>query len=233
MSQFGDTVSISQLTTLAAAMRTAGYRGMNNLSLLQLTVDAADPTVLLRAFLTNDGLHPPGTEQVETATVVGTVTVAGNIVWTINASALPFGLPHDVEVAVEVGDNASTVARKSAYTLSRDQILAEVFRTIESSGANVIFRAWCAANDGTMNAAYAEGTSDGLTAAATSANTTAGNTTPINDGIVIEAGESNNLIAGSGLPGQVLDAGLIWLFPELVAGGGPATTITRIVAVGG
>lgn len=214
MSQFGNTISINGITNLAEALRAAGYRGGNNLSLLQISIPDGGTTGL-RVFITNDGLHPPGTGQVITATIVGTVTVAGNMVWTITAANLPVdGDEVERNVAVAVGDDDEAVAVKSAHLLSQDQNLASVFSSIVANGADVVFTAYPAENDGTMNAAYAEGTSDGLTADSTSTDTTDGSTTPTTAGIQIAPGSSNNLLAQSPVSGQFLDAGMIWLYPD-------------------
>ena len=74
----------------------------------------------------------------------------------------------------EGGDSASDVAARVRTELQKNAVLASFF-SITGTGANVVFTANVrAANDATMNAAYDNGTSAGLTPGPTAANTTAG-----------------------------------------------------------
>ena len=114
------------------------------------------------------------TQQVETATVVGTIGVAGagNATVVVTAAALP-NSPKTLSVAVANNDTASQVATKIRTALSADNDISNFF-TIGGSGADIILTTKTArANDSTMNLSTANGTSSGLTAAPTSADTTA------------------------------------------------------------
>jgi len=112
-------------------------------------------------------------QQVETATVLGTVTGNGNATVVITAAGMPNN-PKTISVAVLNLDTASQVATKIRTALNADTDVKNFF-TIGGSGADVTLTTKTArANDTTMNMSTANGTCTGLTAAPTSANTTAG-----------------------------------------------------------
>jgi hypothetical protein len=117
-----------------------------------------------------------GTQQVETAVVVedtpGTLT-AGNATVTVTAAGMP-NSPKAVVVALATNDTEAQVATKFRAALTADTDVGGFF-TIGGTGPNVVATArTAAANDGTMNIAYADTTSSGLADDATSNNTTAG-----------------------------------------------------------
>jgi len=126
----------------------------------------------------NDSLDIPesligGTAQVETATVVGTITGSGNAEVIVTAAGMT-GSPETLPVAVLIGDTASVVAGKMRTALALNANVSSFF-TVSGSGANIILTALDpAANDGTMNIATDNDTCTGLTAQPTSTNTTAG-----------------------------------------------------------
>lgn len=123
--------------------------------------------------LTKAGVPTSGVAQVETATVVGTITGSGNATFTIT-SALVTGSPLAVSVAVLVDDTATVVAGKAAVTLNATAAVSTHF-TATTNGANLILTAKkAAANDATLNIAFTNGTCTGLTPNATSTDTTAG-----------------------------------------------------------
>lgn len=125
------------------------------------------------AALTKAGVPTSGVFQEETATIVGTITTGGNASVIVTAAGLT-GSPITLSVAVALSDTATQVATKIKAALNANAVIAAFF-TISGSGADVILTAnESAANDATMNLAYADDTSDGLTDDATSANTTAG-----------------------------------------------------------
>lgn len=112
-------------------------------------------------------------QQVETATVVGTITGSGNATVVITAAGMP-NSPKTISVAVLNLDTASQVATKIRTALNADTDVSNFF-TIGGSGADVTLTTRTArANDTTLNMSTANGTCTGLTAAPTSANTTAG-----------------------------------------------------------
>lgn len=112
-------------------------------------------------------------QQVETATVVGTITGAGNVAATIRAAGLT-GSPLVKNVAVLNGDSAAVVAGKIRAALAADATISGFFTVSGTGTAVVLTKKQAAANDGTLNIALANGTSTGLTAAPTSANTRTG-----------------------------------------------------------
>lgn len=116
-----------------------------------------------------------GTAQVETAVIVGTVggSGAGNVTVTVTSPLLPSS-PKAISVAVANNDTASQVATKIRTALNADPEVGDHF-DVGGSAANVSLTAKvAAANDATLNIAYANDTSSGLTNDATSDNTTAG-----------------------------------------------------------
>lgn len=112
-------------------------------------------------------------KQVETATVVGTITGSGNATVTITAAGMT-GSPKAISVAVVENDTASGVAGKIRTALNLDADITSLF-TVGGTGDLVsLTKKLCATNDGTLNIATTNGTCTGLTPAATSANTTEG-----------------------------------------------------------
>lgn len=112
-------------------------------------------------------------QQVETATVVGSVTGSGNATVGVTALNMP-NSPKTLSVAVLNLDTASQVATKIRTALAADADINNFF-TIGGTGAAITLTTKVAAgNDTTMNMSIANGTCTGLTAAPTSANTTAG-----------------------------------------------------------
>lgn len=114
-----------------------------------------------------------GTKQVETATIVGTVTGDGDATVTITAAAL-VGSPLVLSVPVLTGDTPSVTAGKIRVALNANAAIT-AFATVGGTGSAVsLTRLVAASNDSTMNIAYTNGTSTGLTPGATSANTVEG-----------------------------------------------------------
>lgn len=114
-----------------------------------------------------------GTKQVETATVVGTVSTAGNASVVVTAAGMT-GSPKTLSVAVALNDTASQVAEKIRAALEADSAVTALF-AVGGSDANIILTQLLAAgNDNALNIAIDNDTCAGLTTAASSANTTAG-----------------------------------------------------------
>ena len=114
-----------------------------------------------------------GTPQVETATVVVTTVTAGNANFTLTASGMT-GSGVATVVALAGGETASQVATKAAAALNLDSDITAFF-TVTTNGPDIVCtRKAAAANDATMNLAYADDTSGGLTDDLTSTDTTAG-----------------------------------------------------------
>lgn len=130
-------------------------------------------STLLGGSLSKAGAPTSGVAQVETATIVGTITGAGDATFTIT-SALVTGSPLAVSVAVAVDDTATIVAGKAAVTLNATAAVSAHF-TATTNGADLILTAKkSAANDATLNIAFTNGTCTGLTPNASSTNSTAG-----------------------------------------------------------
>jgi hypothetical protein len=118
-----------------------------------------------------------GTQQVETATAVGTITTAGNATVTVTAAGMT-GSPKAISVAVLLDDTASEWAEKVRVALAADTDVTALFAVSGTTTAIVLTRLTnlgCAfANDATLNIALADDTSAGITEAAASVDTTAG-----------------------------------------------------------
>lgn len=122
-------------------------------------------------FAYNDDTGP--TYQVETATIVGTITVAGDVSVVVTRAGMT-GSPITIPVAVLVGDNATAVATKIRAALNANTNITAVM-TVGGAGADVVLTSTVdAADDATFNLAYGNGTTTGLTPDATSTDTTAG-----------------------------------------------------------
>ena len=119
--------------------------------------------------------HTP-VKQVETATAAGTVTTAGNAKVTVK-SAL-FDADEVVAVPVKLNDDANAIALAIRTALAANDTIAAHFDVSGADAAVILTAKLAAANDNTLNIAIDNGTGDGasegVTTAATSANTTAG-----------------------------------------------------------
>jgi phage tail sheath gpL-like len=125
------------------------------------------------AVLTKAGVPTSGVLQVETAVIVGTITLGGNMSVTVTAAGMT-GSPKTISVAVLLNDTASQVATKVRVALAADNDVAALF-SVGGTGADVALTALqSAANDATLNIAYTNDTCTGLTPDASSNNTTAG-----------------------------------------------------------
>ncbi len=114
-----------------------------------------------------------GTLQVETATAVGTITGSGNATVTVTAYGMN-NSPKAVSVAVTNADTAATWAGKVRTALAADTDVNAFFSVGGASATITLTSRTAIANDTNLNIALANGTSTGITAAPTSANTTAG-----------------------------------------------------------
>lgn len=115
-------------------------------------------------------------QQIETATVLGTITLAGNVAVVVTAAGMT-GTPITLAVPVLLGDSAETVAGKIRTALAANVNIAAWFN-VGGFGADVVLTAKAAAaNDATMNLSIDNGTCTGLTSALTSTNTRAGSVT--------------------------------------------------------
>jgi len=125
------------------------------------------------AALTKAGVPTSGVYQVETAVIVGTITLGGNMSVTVTAAGMT-GSPKTLTVAVALNDTATQVATKVRAALAADVDVMAMF-SVGGTGANVALTALqSAANDATLNIAYDNDTCTGLTGDASSNNSTAG-----------------------------------------------------------
>jgi predicted secreted protein len=114
-----------------------------------------------------------GTFQVETATVVGTITGNGNATFTITSTGMA-GTPLAISVAVLENDTASMVAAKARATIGATAAVTAMYH-VGGSGAEVVLtRKIATANVADLNIAYTNDTCSGLTPDATSDNTVVG-----------------------------------------------------------
>ena len=114
------------------------------------------------------------TKQIETATVVGTVTsVTGNATVIVTSAYMP-NSPKTVSVAVAQSDDASAVAGKIRAAIVYDADIASTFLVSGATDKVVLTAHVAQANDTTLNISINNGTCTGLTAALTSADTQAG-----------------------------------------------------------
>lgn len=108
-----------------------------------------------------------GTRQIESTPVVGTIVNPGNATFTITAAGMS-GSPKAISVAVLSADTADVVAAKAIAALNLDASVNAMFFADGSGNLVRLTRLIAAADDGTLNIAYTNGTCTGLTPDATS-----------------------------------------------------------------
>lgn len=135
--------------------------------------------------------------QIETATVLGTIGAggAGNATVIVTAAGMT-GSPKTISVAVANNDTASQVAGKIRTALGLDADVTALFTVGGASATVSLTRITAAANDATLNISVDNGTCSGLTAAPTSANTTAG--------VATGTGNATVVVTAAGLSGSPL-----------------------------
>ena len=153
------------------------------LTAVPLTNNSATDDV---AGITITNRDDDGTCQVETATIVGTITGSGNATVTSTVTGMA-GSPLATSVGVLDEDTPTEVATKMATALNLVAAITALYN-VSSSGATLIYtRLIPAANDTGLNIAYTNDTCTGLTPDATSVDTTAGSTTPHENWVSIKA----------------------------------------------
>lgn len=123
--------------------------------------------------LSKAGVPTSGVLQVETAVVVGTITLGGNATFTVTAAGVT-GSPVAVSVAVLLNDTATQVAAKAATAINANAAVAALYTASSNAADLILTRNRAAANDATLNVAYTNDTCTGLTPDASSNDTTAG-----------------------------------------------------------
>jgi hypothetical protein len=173
-------VTLGKIYFLAREVIDATEQPLENLEFGNSDVNPAlinDPVSAFEAFEieAEGGGDADGTGQlqVETATLVGTVTEPGDIIVTVTG-ALVVGSPLDVPVTIADNDTASVQGGKVRDALGLVAAITD-FYTVGGSGATYSLTPITkAANDYTLNLAHDVDDAVGLTAAPTSANTTFG-----------------------------------------------------------
>lgn len=114
-----------------------------------------------------------GVPQLETATAAGTIGTSGNAAVVVTGDDIA-GSPITLSVAVASGDTAATWADKVRTALNSNAAITSKWVVGGSTTAITLERTPARYNDPTLNISLANGTCTGITAAPTSANTTAG-----------------------------------------------------------
>ncbi len=170
----------SAQTTLSSATKMVAFDAIMQGASSDLVMDMSD------LDSTGTTAWSAGTAQVETATIVGTITTAGNMTVTVTSADVA-GSPLAISVAVADSDTASQVATKVRTALTANTAISAYF-TAGGSSADVTLThkgtvqqtiqgtstPAYPANDATLNIAYTNDTCAGLTPDATSTDTTAG-----------------------------------------------------------
>lgn len=114
-----------------------------------------------------------GVQQVETLTVLGAITTAGNASVVVTASGMT-GSPKTLTVPVAANDSAIVVAQKVREAIIADANISAKW-SVSGYGADVVLTAiTAAANDTTANISIDNGTCAGLTTVPVSTNTVKG-----------------------------------------------------------
>jgi len=168
-----------------------------------------------------------GTRQVETATVVGTVTKTGNATVVVTSAIMPAS-PLTISVPVLNADTAAIVAGKIRGVFGRTSAITDMF-DVSGSGATVVLTTIeYSGNDSTLNISTDNDTCEGLTTGATSTNTTAGVAVTIasqnsyktfsNNGTSWTITDTSNptsdfsgIIVGTGTAGIFVTTGATWV----------------------
>jgi hypothetical protein len=134
--------------------------------------DGNAPTLSLSTGYASVGAaYVPSAAQVEQATAVGTITLAGNAAITVTGAGI-VGSPLTISVPVALGDTASVWAEKVKNALLANSAINSVYNVIGSTIYIFFVRdektPYGHPNDTTLNIAIANGTCSGITAAPTS-----------------------------------------------------------------
>lgn len=124
-------------------------------------------------YYTKAGVPTSGVKQVETAQIVGTITLGGNATVTVTGAGIT-GSPVAVSVAVALNDTATQSAAKMAAALNANAAIAALYVSTSNVADLLLTAIKCAANDATLNIAYTNDSCTGLTPDASSNDSTAG-----------------------------------------------------------
>jgi len=140
---------------------------------VQIEVDGSGSVTVATDSAGTPTISGAGTAQVETATAAGTIGTTGNATVIVTGDDIT-GSPLTVSVAVTSGDTAATWAGKVRTALNATAAITSLYTVGGSTTAISLTRITPRKNDGTLNISLANGTCTGITAAPTSADTTAG-----------------------------------------------------------
>jgi len=157
-----------------------------------------------------------GTQQVETATGVGSCTGSGNLSIVVTAAGMT-NSPKTLLIPILNGDTLAQWIVKASNYMNADADVSSMFVVTYTATTIIMTRktdtyGWAYANDSTLNMNITTGTATGITTAATSANTTAGSsiigtpqvetaTVTAGSGITL-AGNATVVVTASGLTGS-------------------------------
>jgi hypothetical protein len=169
-------VNVTGSINIGTALTTLAYTDQPSVAYsLAMEISSGDTLALDTATGAVTGTVA-GAFQVETATIVAAAgaTTAGNLIVTVT-SALVTGSPLAVSVPLTLAENTASLVAAEVRTVLGATTAVTAHYTVGGSAAAYSLTALAkAANDSTLNLAHANGTSVGITTAATSTNTTAG-----------------------------------------------------------
>jgi len=146
------------------------------------TAAANDATMNVASALVDTTGPVAVTTSANTTAGVATSVVGGNAIVTVTGALINGGVPLPVNVTLATGDTRAIVATKFAAALNATPAISAFYTA--SAFENLLLLTKSAAplfeNDTTLNIAYANDTATGLTASATSADTSRG-TNPFTD----------------------------------------------------
>ena len=165
--------NIKYKATVASTFYLAPVVGSDNITLTKTEGSANAISVLPRRY---EDLYD-ATRQVETATVIGAITKAGNATVVVTSAELA-GSPITLSVAVLLADTIAQTAIKIQQAMRANKIIADHTEgkyIITGTAANIVMtQIEPIGNDSTLNISIDNDTCTGLTTAATSTATTAG-----------------------------------------------------------
>ncbi|MCH7320595.1 S-layer homology domain-containing protein [Solibacillus sp. MA9] len=198
-----DSNSKDNKVTLAVTGATGlGLGTLTMPALVDLGVDASDfakyttslGTAVAPTLVAATSTPTPGTavKQVETLTIDANAAVnTGDAIVTVKAAGFNGGAPLDINVRVEVGQDADTVAASVVKALKANSTVTGFF-TVTGTADEVILTANTAAgDDSTMNIAIAGGSHNVVTGVAASVDTKAGELTAETVDVKITTGATN------------------------------------------
>jgi hypothetical protein len=113
------------------------------------------------------------TQQIETATVAGTISLAGNAKAVITGAYIS-GSPVTVSFGVLLGDNASAIALAARTAIALNAAVSDQYQVSGATDKIVLTDRNARSNDASLNIATDNNGCTGITAAASSADTLAG-----------------------------------------------------------